>query len=311
MMKYLYKYLRLIIVLALVAMLIFVQTYFFGRSDTITMMIILATAFVIFLTSMQLFTNNRKLLGMYANDDGILHEYAEKKTTVLQWIIVPIMSLILAALFMVFLKGMVINQGLIVTAVILFPFSLWLYQHNNKHSKNSLISQSINQSINNIQEESAQHNIKKLFNKHIREHIDIITKILVPAIILNLILSIIFSTHNTYLFKSTDINFINFIEYSSNSPNIIENNGHNFYSKNIINAQILIENLQTAFNKYLVEQLFKLDNFFVLLSFSLIFNLIKHMFFCWTYIIVFNGIEKLTDFLYERMKKLIKPRSES
>lgn len=255
-----------------IIVLIFFQVNLLGKNDSLSTFITLLTAIFIFFMTSKLYQSNRELLGVYAKKNSFLEGFIDKKNTILQVFVCIILSIFLSVLFVITTKGIVIKQNSYLSLLIpLFLFNILLY----KFIKKDIIPSSPIME-ENIHERAARHGL-------------LLVKILVPALLLNAILSIWFSAYDTYTFKTVNITLENFVEYTTNSKDVINSNGSNKYSRIFINAYILMDNFKIAFAKHVTENMIKIDGYHIFFFISMLLNFIKLMFFSWTYILLFYG----------------------
>lgn len=270
-----------------IIMLLIFQGYIFGVSDGLTLLVIIATMIFIWPMMSEILYNSRRTLSIYFRKESVVNEYIEKKNTILQIVVCGISSLALSILFIATTKGIILNHGYFPPLLILFIFNLVYYKFNAKliaSIRISLLEDNMNESI-------------------VRYGMTLL-RIFIPAMVLNLILTLLFSAYDTYVFKTTDINFENFIRHTAEG-NIIMANGHNQYSRIIINLYLFADNLKMAFAKYISEDMFHIDSFYFFLIVATFLNFIKLVFFSWAYIILFCGFDRFINGSSDKVERLL------
>lgn len=264
-------------------LVLFGQAYFFGVNDWLTLAFILITAGFLYVSLIKIHSGNRKMLRVNSKQDSWLHTFLSQETTVAMRSIAILSSLTLSTLLVVLIKGMVLQQGYIAFFFIITVASLLLY---------SLINKNINSDV-----------IDKNVNTDIAEHGSELARIFYAAIILNLILAFTFSAYDTFVFKTSDVNFTNFTDKAVEVS--FDKNSQNKYSRILINAYLLMDFIKIALAKMFVDLFNLKDNFygFYIITFAL--NAFKLFAFSFSFVLLQKGFDGTASFFLPHIKTVI------
>jgi hypothetical protein len=200
------------------------QAYFFGVSDFVVLGFVAITAIFIYISLIKLYEGNRKMLRVYSRSGSVLHAFLSRDRTFLMRVVALFSSLTLSSILVFLLKGMVLQQGYFAFFIVIVAASLILYSFVNDLLAPAVVNDNLHQDIS--------------------AHGNEVLRIFYAAIILNLILALAFSAHDTFAFKTSDVDFSNFTDKAVEKS--FEKTDANHYSRIFINAYLLMDYAKVA-----------------------------------------------------------------
>lgn len=217
---------------------LFIQNYFFTTNDSISLLFVFISTFIMYFAISKYQNNNKKVLKMYFKEGSVLHAFFSKENTLFIKLLSFIMSFILSFLLVIILRGISHNHGNIALFLIIAVISMSIF---------SFITD------NTTKNETIEDNLQEDLGSHASELLHLI----LVAFILTVILSLILSARDTYIFlqaSSNNLDFYNFMDRAE-SEQIIKNNYNNI-SRKLMNFYIIMENFKMAFANNFVEVFF-------------------------------------------------------
>lgn len=245
------------------------QAYFFGVSDFVVLGFVAVTAVFIYISLIKLYEGNRKTLRIYSKDGSMLHTFLSRDRTVLMRLAALISSLILSGILVFLVKGMVLQQGYLPFFTVIVVASLILYSFVNELMAPALINENLHQDIS--------------------AHGNEVLRLFYAAMILNVILALAFSAHDTFAFKTSDVNFNNFTDKAVEQS--FEKTESNHYSRIFINAYLLMDYAKIALTKVFVDLFDLNDNFYGFYIVISVLNLFKMFAFSLSFVLLQKGFD--------------------
>lgn len=257
------------ILTAIMTLLLITQAYFFGVSDLMVLVFIGITAGFIYSTLIRMYEGNRKVLYAHARSDSLLHAFLSRERMLLMRFIVVLMSLFLSSILVFLIKGMVLQQGYSAFFFVIVVASLLLYRFVNEPY------------LPNPTKDTEYHATSAHGNEMLR--------IFYAVMILNLMLAAVFSAHDTFIFKTSDVDFNNFTDKAVEQS--IERNESNDYSRILVNAYLLMDYAKVALTKVLVSLFSLEDNFYGFYMIISVLNLFKMIAFSFSFVLLQKGFD--------------------
>lgn len=283
----------------LVVFVCFVVNYFVGNNDFITVLGLFSAAFIMQPVVLQFQMGSRALLASHLNKDGSLHKVVASPGFLTK-IMAYIAALILALGFMVILKGVMMSHGsfsaLIIIAIATFLLFPWLspaeerLKEGGDKVKNDNVT---SKAINELQGAA-------------RVYASFVAALVAVSILLNITLAGILSAKDVSVFVTKDIDFYNFHQIASSYA--IEYSGNNEYSRSLINAFILSDQLKLAIGNMLFDVFFpeaeKVNYFYVFYFSSFLMNLVKLMPLSIGFVVFIGGVRRRSNGLQDLFSSL-------
>lgn len=245
----------LILTLLITVFFMYIQSYFFARSDLVTVLLILFTAIVMFVTILQIQLGNKRTLRVNSKGDSVLYNILTYKKSVLTWVVSIVISLLFAVMSAFLFKSIIMDYGGYYTSIGLVITSLFIFSFINENNvKNNIINENLHEDI--------------------ASHVNTLMYIFIIAILLNVLISLCLSYVDMNRFLTTDISIDNYADISLSE--FIPYNGDNYYTKVIINIIILINNFKMAIASILIDDTIQKQDYIVYIYTGFFFlNLFK------------------------------------
>ncbi len=259
------------------------QAYFFGVSDALVLVFVAVTALFMYNSIIKLYEGNRRTLRIYSKEGSLLHAFLSKKRTFLMRMLALTSALILSCILVFLIKGMVLMQGYWAFFAIIVIASLVLYSFVNEVTAPAMVNNNLHQDIS--------------------AHGNEILRLFYATLILNFVLALTFSAHDTYVFKTSDVNFNNFTDRAVEKA--FEKTESNEYSRIFINAYLLMDYAKVALTKVFVDLFDLHDNFYGFYVIISILNIFKMFAFSLSFILLQKGFDGAANALVMPTKRAI------
>ena len=254
--------------------LLFLENWFFGYNDTISIFFIMLSTIIMFMFISKLQQANRKTMRVNAKKDSLLYNILSKNSF-FTYFISFIVSFISSFSLVVISKGMILNHGILpVMLVVLIGGFFTLTVIGN----------------NNISNEQIDENLKS----EISTNINLLLLLIYVSFFFNLIITLFLSAHDVSVFINNNITLDNFDE-NVIAHKIIKN-GSNDISRVFIHIYMLMDNIKMAITNIIFEKILHVDKsdwFFASYIIILFFNFIKMIGFSFGFIFLLKGLQIL------------------
>lgn len=269
---------------SLLAILVWIQSYFYGLNDVVIGIILLVTTILIFMTLRRLQINNRQLLKIYTDEKSFLRNLLDGKPSVPSMALIFLSSLILSFLFIALVKGVALKQGLTFLIIIISLTLLFMYRFINEQ----YVSDSLKNNVANQVLQSGNE----------------LARIFYAALLINLFISFAFSGYDTHKFIVSDINFSNVTDISLEQA--VQRNDYNRYGRGFINAYIVLDNVKIVVAKIILEIVNMTDSFISIYFTIFLLNLFKYFAFSFAAVILLRSITQISERLALIFMKVFK-----
>jgi len=254
--------------------LLFLENWFFGHNDTISIFLIALSTIIMFMFISKLQQANRKTMRVNAKKDSLLYNILSK-SSLITYIISFIVSFISSFSLVVISKGMILNHGILpVISVVLIGgfFTLNVIGSNE------------------VSNEHIDENLKS----EISTNINLLLLLIYVSFSFNFILTLFLSAHDVFVFINNNITLDNFDEYVI-AHKVIKN-GSNDASRVFIHIYMLMDNIKMAITNIIFEKILhvnKDDWFFASYIIILFLNFIKMIGFSFGFVFLLKGLQIL------------------
>jgi len=261
-------------VVTTMTILLFLENWFFGHNDTISIFFIMLSTIIMFMFISKLQQANRKTMRVNAKKGSLLYNILSKNSF-FTYFISFIVSFISSFSLVVIAKGMILNHGIIpVILVVLIGgfFTLNIIGDNE------------------VSNEHIDENLKT----EISTNINLLLRLIYVSFAFNLILTLFLSAHDVFVFINNNITLDNFDEYVI-AHKVIKN-GSNDVSRVFIHIYMLMDNIKMAITNIIFEKILHVDKddwFFTSYIIILFLNFIKMIGFSFGFVFLLKGLQIL------------------
>ena len=254
--------------------LLFLENWFFGYNDTISIFFIMLSTIIMFMFISKLQQANRKTMRVNAKKDSLLYNILSKNSF-FTYFISFIVSFISSFSLVVISKGMILSHGIapVVLVVLIGGFFTLNIIGDNE-----------------VSNEHIDENLKT----EISTNINLLLRLIYVSFAFNLILTLFLSAHDVFVFINNNITLDNFDEYVI--AHIVIKNGANDISRVFIHIYMLMDNIKMAITNIIFEKILhvnKDDWFFASYIIILFLNFIKMIGFSFGFVFLLKGLQIL------------------
>lgn len=251
------------------------QAKMFGVNDLLSLFLIMISTVVMYLAVIKLQIGNKQVLRVNAREGGWLHGFLSKEKTVFIRFMSFVVSMSFSFIFVLILKGIVINHGMISVFIIIGVVSFTIFSFINKEKTDSEL-------------------VKDNLHFDLASHANNMLYIILISSILNIALSFILSAHDTMELLNHDINFANFDKYAINDA--IKKTDSNTYTRLLANFYILLDSIKlaaaTKVISIILPNMEDKENWFYLFYIVIfIMNMVKLFAFSLSFVLLQKGFE--------------------
>lgn len=272
----------------LVVLVCFLTNAVVGLNDYFMLGLAIFIAYITQSVIIEFQMGSRHMLADHFKLDSELNQVL-RKPGIFAFILSSIAAFILAASFLAFMKGLILQHGFFVISIMLFVSAIIIYKFlsENLESKDAGIDD--NPSLEKERLETIIHRNVVTGTSH---YANFAFRLVVIGVVLNIVFALLFTAFDTAYFIGADVTLANFDQHVLQKA--IGFSEHNTYSRALLNAYLLMDSFKLAIVNSLLDMFMttteKLDNFYFFYFFTLLLNIIKLIPFSVSFVFLLKGI---------------------